>query len=185
MSKDGATRILGISGSLRRNSFNTTLLRTAAELAGDKAEIEIATLNDIPPFDQDVQEQGFPDAVTALAGQIRGADGLWFACPEYNYSITGVLKNAIDWVSRVEDQPFKHKPIAIMGASMGRLGTARSQYDLRKVMVFVEGIVMPKPEIFVAQAQNLIKDGELQDDDTRELIKAQLDAFVAWIDRVG
>jgi chromate reductase len=179
------TRILGISGSLREGSFNSALLRAGAEQAPEGVKVEIASIDGIPLFNQDVEKKGIPGIVTELAEAIRAADGLWIATPEYNYSVPGVLKNAIDWVSRVEDQPFKGKPIAIMGASMGRLGTARSQYHLRQVMVFVEALVMNKPEIFAATAQNIFEDGKLVDETTRELLEKQLEAFVAWIDRVS
>lgn len=179
------TKIVGISGSLREGSYNSALLRAGAALAPKGVSVEIAGIGDIPLYNEDVKQQGFPAAVEELASAIRAADGVWIATPEYNYSIPGVLKNAIDWVSRVENQPFAGKPVAIMGASLGRLGTARSQYHLRQVMVFVDAIVMNKPEVFVGGAKDLFEEGELTDETTRDFLDKQLGAFLDWIAKVG
>jgi chromate reductase, NAD(P)H dehydrogenase (quinone) len=128
-------RVLGISGSLRRGSFNTAALRAARELVPTGMELEIYEgLREIPPYDDDLRQgQGYPPAVAELRARIKAADALLIATPEYNYSVPGVLKNAIDWASRPPEQPFDGKPIAIMGASPGALGTARAQYHLRQM----------------------------------------------------
>lgn len=148
--------------------------------------IEIFDLADIPLYDADVQEKGFPDPVMRFAETVRAADGLLIATPEYNYSVPGVLKNAVDWVSRVDEQPFDGLPIAIMGASMGKLGTARCQYHLRQVFVFLNGLVMNRPEVFVGAAhEKFDKNGELTDQDTREFLAEFLAAFREWIAGVG
>lgn len=145
-------KIVGISGSLRRGSYNTALLKAAAELLPAGVEFELAPIGDLPLYDDDARAEGYPPSVERLRQQIRSADGIWLATPEYNFSYSGVLKNAIDWASRPPGQPFFGKPIAIMGASAGRLGTARAQYHLRQVFIFLNGHVMNLPEVFVSQA---------------------------------
>src|ERR1700686_3470048 len=130
--------ILGISGSLRKGSFNTAALRSARDLAPEGVAIETADLTEIPLYNEDVRAQGYPPAVERFREQIRAADALLFATPEYNLSLSGVLKNAIDWASRPPDQPFGGKPAAIMGAGAGMAGTARAQYDLRRSCVFLD-----------------------------------------------
>ena len=123
--------VLGICGSLRAKSFNRSALLAAAELMPAGMQMTVADYADVPLFNQDVQDKGFPEAVMRLAQQIREADALLIASPEYNFSISGVLKNAIDWLSRVPAPPFKDKPVAILSATMGPLGGARQQYELR------------------------------------------------------
>lgn len=179
-------KVAAVSGSLREGSYNSALLRAASDVAPDDITIEISDLADIPLYNADVQENGFPEPVSALAETLRGADGLLIATPEYNYSVPGVLKNAIDWVSRVDDQPFDGLPIAIMGASMGNLGTARSQYHLRQVFVFLNGLVMNRPEVFVGAAhEKFDENGDLMDRDTREFLARYLAAVREWIAGVG
>ena len=164
-------KILGISGSLRASSFNTALLRTAQKLAPDGMEIEIADLSSIPPYNEDIYASGFPDAVETFRGQIAAADGLLIATPEYNYSTSGVLKNAIDWASRPPDQPFNNKAVAVMGACAGKAGTARAQYHLRQVFVFLNGHMINKPEVMVGGAsQAFDENGNLLDDVAKDLI---------------
>lgn len=180
-------KILGISGSLRRASFNTMVLHAASRLVPDGVEFEVFDrLREIPPYDDDVRlESGFPPAVDALRETIRAADALLIASPEYNYSVPGILKNAIDWASRAPDQPFADKPVAIMGASPGLLGTARMQYHLRQCFVFLDSRVLNKPEIMIGQvAAKFDADGNLTDGPTTALIKTQLEALVAWTKRL-
>lgn len=178
-------KIIAISGSLRKASFNTALLKAAQELSPSSAEIQIEELADIPMYNADVQAEGFPESVLNLASQIRDADAVLVATPEYNYSMPGVLKNAIDWISRIDNQPFDGKPIAIMGASMGVLGTARSQYHLRQVFVFLNGMVMNRPEVFVGAAHTKFDaDGNLTDAGTREFLAKYLAAVQGWVDQV-
>lgn len=168
-------KILGISGSLRKNSFNTALLRTAQQMGLAGMEIEIADLTGIPPYNEDVYGNGFPAPVETFRGQIAAADGLLIATPEYNYSFSGVLKNAIDWASRPPEQPFNGKAVALMGASAGRLGTARAQYHLRQVFIFLNGHVLNKPEVMVGGAgQAFDENGTLLDDGAKDLISQLL-----------
>ena len=174
-------KVLAISGSLRKGSYNTAALRAAQELAPEGMSIEIASIADIPVYNADVQAQGFPAPVTALGDSIRAADAVLFASPEYNYSIPGVLKNAIDWISRLPDQPFAGKPVAMIGASQSLLGAARAQYHLRQTFVFVDALPVNKPEVFITLAQNKFDpDGKLTDAPTREFIAKLLVALEAW-----
>ncbi|MCG8542686.1 MAG: NAD(P)H-dependent oxidoreductase [Alphaproteobacteria bacterium] len=179
-------KIAGISGSLRMGSFNSALLHAAQKLAPDGMAIEIEEIADIPLYNADVQADGFPGPVQRLIDSLRAADGVLIATPEYNYSIPGVLKNAIDWVSRADDQPFAGMPVAIMGASPGNLGTARAQYHLRQVFVFLDGIVMNKPEVFVGAAHSKHDDkGNLVHQDTEAHLTGYLSAFKDWVEKVG
>lgn len=173
--------ILGISGSLRAKSFNSALLRVAASVAPEGINVEIADIRDIPLYDDDVYAEGFPEAVETLRAQVRAADGLLIATPEYNYSIPGVLKNAIDWVSRPPEQPFDGKPVALIGAAAGAMGTARSQYHLRQVFVFLNGHVLNKPELMIPAAHNAFdENGELPDEGLRDRVAATLVALSDW-----
>jgi len=180
-------RILGIAGSLRRGSYNRALLRAAVELAPEGVEIgAFERLGEIPPYNEDVRQQGDPEPVRALKEAIAAADALLIATPEYNYSIPGVLKNAIDWASRpAPDSVLRYKPVAIMGASPGNFGTVRCQLALRQVFVFAESYVLLKPEVMVFGAQDRFDaDGRLTDETTRDLIRRQLEALVEWAVRV-
>lgn len=174
-------KVLAISGSLRSGSFNTAALRAAIDLAPVGMQIEMANIADIPLYNDDDYVQGFPAPVERLREQIRAADALLLVTPEYNYSIPGVLKNAIDWVSRPPEQPFAGKPAAIMGASSSRLGTARAQYHLRQSMVFLDVHLLNRPEVMIAGAAQLFDpQGALTDEPTREYIRALLAALYAW-----
>ena len=174
--------VIGVSGSLRQGSYNTALLNAAQELAPAGMDIVTSQIDAVPVYNADVQTQGFPESVLALAEAIRSADGVLIATPEYNYSIPGGLKNAIDWLSRIDDQPFAQKPIALMGASMGAQGTSRAQYHLRQVFVFLDARVMNRPEVFVGAAHTKIDDSAaLVDQDTRQFLAGYLEAFRAWI----
>src|SRR5829696_4571521 len=137
MSDSGRISVLGICGSLRQGSYNMAALRTAIALKPADMNVTIADISQIPLYNEDVREKGFPPPVETLRRQIKEADALLFACPEYNYSMSGVLKNAIDWASRPPDQPFAGKPVGIIGASPGRLGSARAQYHLRQCFIFL------------------------------------------------
>jgi chromate reductase len=175
-------RVLGLSGSLRRGSYNTAALRAAQELAPPGITIEFFEgLRDIPPYDDDQRQAGYPPVVEGLRTRIRAADALLIATPEYNYSVPGVLKNAIDWASRPPDQPFDGKPIAIMGASPGLLGTARAQYHLRQSFVFLNGMLLNRPEVMIGQAGTRFDaDGRLTDAKTREFLQGLLVALRDW-----
>ena len=175
--------ILGISGSLRAGSFNTALLRTAQASAPDDMKIDIATLENIPLYNGDIDGLEKPQPVQDLSDAIRRADGVLIATPEYNFSMSGVLKNAIDWISRVDDQPFAGKPLGIIGASAGGLGTARAQYHLRQVFVFLDPRVMNRPELFVSSAfKKFDEDGQLNDEETAKFLSAYLVAFQEWVE---
>jgi len=175
--------LVSICGSLRKASFNAAVQRALTELAPDGVTITaLPGIGDMPFYNADVQAQGFPKIVTEMAEAIRKADGVIFCSPEYNYSIPGVLKNAIDWLSRLQNQPFAGKPVLIQSASQGPLGGARMQYHLRQVMVFVEALVFNRPEVMVGQAQTKVdQDLKLTDTVTRDFIKAQLVGFVKFV----
>ena len=178
-------RILGLSGSLRRVSLNRAALEAAQELATSDMEITLFDLAPIPLYNEDLRAQGNPPAVTELRSHIAAADGVLIATPEYNYSIPAVLKNAIDWASRPPDQPFNGKPVAILGASPGRTGTARAQYHLRQCFVFLNAHLLNKPELMIAGANQLFDDeGKLVDPDTREHLVKLLAGFGQWIRRL-
>lgn len=185
MSDSGTVRILGIAGSLRRGSFNAALLRLVPELAPPGMTVESFDIAPIPLYNEDVRQQGFPAPVEDLRARIKAADGLLIVSPEYNYSIPGVLKNAIDWASRPPEQPFDGKPIGIMGASAGALGGGRAQYHLRQCFVFLNGLVMNRPEVMIPAAHTKFDaDGKLPDQATRDFITAHLAAFKAWVLRM-
>jgi chromate reductase len=181
MAQDSRITVLGICGSLRQASFNRAALREAIKLAPDGVVIEEADLSEIPPYNEDIRAKGFPAPVETLRRRIAAADALLFATPEYNYSMPGVLKNAIDWASRPPDQPFAGKPIAIMGASAGMFGTARAQYHLRQVCVFLDMHPINKPEVMIPAAHTKFDaNGQLTDDPTRGFIAALVAALRDW-----
>ena len=178
--------ILGISGSLRKNSLNTAALRACQVLLPPGVSMEITDLIDVPIYNDDVREHGLPVSVKLLREKIAAADALVIASPEYNYSMSGVLKNAIDWVSRPPGQPFDGKPIALFGATPGGVGTSRAQYHLRQVFVYLNGLVMNKPELMISSAPaKFDADGKLIDSVTAEQISQMLTALVVWQKKVG
>ena len=179
-------RILGISGSLRRGSFNTALLRTAGELAPEGVEVILFEgLRDIPPYDEDLRQEGPQPAVEKLRDAIRRADAVLFATPEYNHGLPGVLKNAIDWVSRpIGENPLQNKPTAIMGASGGVMGTVRAQQQLREVL---QGFtpVLHTPEVLVSSAAGRFDDqGALTDEPTREFVQTLVSGLFDWAEQL-
>lgn len=179
-------RILGIAGSLRRESYNRAALRAATELVPEGATLEIFDLDGIPMFNQD-EEQNPPAKVVELKRLVREADAILFVTPEYNYSVPGVLKNAIDWASRpYGDSAWNGKPEAIMGASVGTLGTARAQYHLRQIMVFLNMFPINQPEVMIGNASKRFdQEGNLTDEQTKEFIRQLLQNLVAWTRRLG
>ena len=178
--------VLGISGSLRKNSYNTAALREAIQLAPDDMLITLADISEIPLYNEDVYARGFPSSVEYFREQIRAADALLFVTPEYNYSMSGVLKNAIDWASRPPEQPFAGKPAALMGASAGRFGTVRAQYHLRQSMVFLDVRLLNRPEVMIANAQNAFdQHGKLIDELIREHVRGLLSALHDWTLALG
>lgn len=179
--------VLGLCGSLRQASYNLAALRAAQALApGAGMRIDIADISDLPLYNEDVYAQGFPAPVERLRNRIRAADALLFVTPEYNYSMPGVLKNAIDWASRPPEQPFAGKPAAIMGASPGALGSARAQYHLRQTLVFLDVHPLNKPEVMIGSAhERFDAQGALIHEPTREFIGKLLAALAAWTQRLA
>lgn len=179
-------RILGVAGSLRKESYNRSALRAATKLVPEGAEIEIFELDGIPGFNQD-EEQNPPERVAELKRKVREADAILFVTPEYNYSIPGVLKNAIDWASRpYGDSAWEGKPAAIMGASIGSIATARAQYHLRQSMVFLNMFPINRPEVMIGNCMNSFDDqGNLTDDTTKELIGQLLHNLVDWAKQIA
>jgi chromate reductase len=177
--------ILAFAGSLRKASYNRALLRAALELTPKDARLEIFDLEGIPPFNQEM-ESTMPERVKEFKSKIKAANTILIATPEYNFSIPGVLKNAIDWASRPHgDNSFEGKPVAMMSASTGMLGGARAQYQLRQVFVFLNMYPINKPEVFVSFAgQKFDEQGRLTDEKTKEFIRALLEALVNWSRRL-
>jgi chromate reductase, NAD(P)H dehydrogenase (quinone) len=187
MSDAKEINVLAICGSLRTGSYNRAALRTAIELRPPGMTIESADIDAIPLYNEDVLTGGgFPPPVETLRRQIAAADALLFVTPEYNYSMPGVLKNAIDWASRPPDQPFAGKPVAMMGASAGMGGTVRAQYDLRRSCVFLDMHPLNRPEVFIGAAQTKFDaDGRFMDEVGRGLIRDLLVALEQWTKQIG
>jgi len=178
-------KILGISGSLRKGSFNTAALKTCLELLPAGMTMSIARIDDIPLFNQDVFDAGMPEPVKRFRAEVAAADGLLIASPEYNFSITAPLKNAIDWASRPPNQVFQDKPIAIFSATVGPLGGPRNQYDLRRILTQLWGHVMPRPEVFIGAANTKFDaNGKLTDETTRKFLTDLETGFKPWIERM-
>jgi len=174
-------KILGFAGSLRKKSYNMALLQNAIDLKPDNMALEIFDLSSIPIYNDDVREIGYPEQVEIFRKKIAESDGLLIATPEYNYSIPGVLKNAIDWASRPPNQPFDGKPIAIMGASGGISGTIRAQMHLRDICVYVNMIPLNKPQLFIQKAKEQFDDaGKFINDASRNQLKKLLEALGNW-----
>jgi chromate reductase, NAD(P)H dehydrogenase (quinone) len=178
-------RILGIAGSLRGKSYNRAALRAALELVPEGATLETFELDGIPGFNED-EEQQPPAKVVELKKRIREADAILFVTPEYNYSVPGVLKNAIDWASRpYGDSAWDGKPAAIMGASVGAMGTARAQYHLRQIMVFLNMFPINQPEVMISNAsERFDAEGNLTHDATKKYIRKLLQSLVDWTQRI-
>ncbi len=173
--------ILGFAGSLRKDSFNKAILRAALSLLPERVKLDIFDLEGIPLFNQDI-EDNLPEKVIEFKEKIRAADAILIATPEYNYSVPGVLKNAIDWASRpYGDNVFSGKPLAIMGASIGMLGTARAQYHLRQTLVFLNVYPLNQPEIIIPFiADKIDKEGNLVDEKTKSKIQELIMSLVDW-----
>jgi chromate reductase len=173
--------LLVICGSLRRASYNRVIAHALPALAPAGVAIEVFEgLGAFPLYDGDVEAAGMPAPVTALGARIAAADGVIFVTPEYNYSMPGVLKNGIDWLSRLKPQPFVNKPVAIQTASMGVMGGVRCQHHLRQTLVTLEARVLNKPEIMIGQAQNKLSADAITDEPTRGLIAKQLAVFAEF-----
>jgi chromate reductase len=179
-------KVLGIAGSLRKASFNRAALKAAQGLMPAGSNLEIFDLPDVPGFNQD-QEKNPPVQITNLKSRIRAADAVLFVTPEYNYSIPGVLKNTIDWASRpYADNAWKGKPAAVMGASIGALGSARAQYHLRQCLVFLDMPVVTQPEVMIGHAADKFDaEGNFKDEKGKELIGKLLAALCELARRYG
>jgi chromate reductase len=162
-------KLVAFCGSLRKASFNRMALQAFTERLPGGATVETIEI-DWPLYSADIQAQGFPAPVQAAQQKVLAADGIVFASPEYNYSVSGVLKNAIDWLSRFTPQPFAGKPMAVFGASGGPLGTARSQYHLRQMMIFLDGRFVNKPEVMIGAAPSKFTDGKFTDEAGSKLL---------------
>lgn len=176
--------IIGIAGSLRRDSLNKAVLRAAAGLAAAGVSIAIHDIADVPLYNFDVEEAGDPEGVVRLKQAIASADGLLIVTPEYQQGTPGVLKNALDWASRPPGRSvLDGKPVAIMGATPGFTGTARSQTQLRQTLTFNACRILPPPEVLIARAHEKVKEGELVDEETRQYVARALNRFADWIGR--
>jgi chromate reductase, NAD(P)H dehydrogenase (quinone) len=181
---DKILNLVCICGSLRKASYNRMVMNALPGLAPSNMKLtEAPPFADFPLYNADIQDVGIPSAVHTLAEAVRASDGVVFTVPEYNFSIPGGLKNAIDWVSRVPNQPFVGKPIALMSATAGLLGGGRMQYDMRRCMLFLDALTMNKPEVFIGSASARIDDktGQIKDEQTIGFIKQQLEAFAKFI----
>jgi chromate reductase len=180
-----ADRIVAFAGSLRRGSFNRALLQAAQELAPEGMDIEVIEIGELPFYNADVESHGDPPAVAAYKSALAGADGVLIATPEYNDGIPGVLTNAIDWASRLPGRaPLSGKPVAVIGASPSRVGTARGQLHLRQLLAHIHARILPPPELLLASAhQHFDKSLRLTDESTRDLLTKLLERFSRWIAR--
>lgn len=179
-------QLVSLCGSLRQGSFNAAMARALPELAPAGVTVTpLAGLGELPLYDGDVEAAGLPAVLGAMGAAIAAADGVVLVTPEYNYSIPGVLKNGLDWLSRLSPAPFAGKPVAIQGGSMGGFGTARMQHHLRQVLVALDALVLPKPEVMVPLVQQKVSDtGVLTDEKTRAAMAKQLEAFCALVRRL-
>jgi chromate reductase len=181
MSASDDIHVLGFAGSLRAKSINKGLLRTAGELMPDGMTLEIFDLAAIPLYNEDVLQAGFPDGVQQFRDRIAAADALLIAMPEYNFSMAGVLKNAIDWASRPPDHPLNNKPVAIFGATPGGYGTTRAQHHFRQMAAALNMHVVNKPEVAIPAAAGKFDDsGRLTDEASLGFVKDQLEALKDW-----
>lgn len=173
-------KIVALSGSLRKKSFNTAVLRAAQEVAPAGVSIEIAEIGDLPLYNEDLRHEGsFPAPVQRLRDQIAKADAVLFATPEYNYSVSGPLKNAIDWASRAPNQPFDNKAFGIVGVATGLLGTSRGQWHLRQIMVGMNAFGVNNPQVYISNAaQKFDADLRYTDEAGRDLLRQLIEAVV-------
>lgn len=178
-------KILGISGSLRKGSYNTAALRFCGEIMPAGMKISYARIDDLPLFNQDVFDAGLPEPARRFRAEVAAADGLLIASPEYNFSVTAALKNAIDWGSRAPNQVFQDKPVAIFSATTGPVGGVRNQYDLRRILTQLWAYVLPRPEVFIGNAAGKFDaQGRLTDETTRKFLGDLLVGFRDWIARM-
>lgn len=177
-------KVLGICGSLRKASLNMVALRACKELLPPGMSLEIADIIDIPIYNQDVFDAGVPEPVKRIRAEIAAADGLLFASPEYNFSVSAPLKNVIDWASRPPNQSFQEKPCAMFSVTPGPLGGARNQYDLRRMLVQLWAHPLPRPEVFIGNSGSKFSEGKLTDETSRKFLSDLLVGFKDWILRM-
>lgn len=178
-------KILGISGSLRKASYNTAALKACAEMMPAGMTMTYARIDDLPLFNQDVFDAGLPESVKRFRAEVTAADGVLIASPEYNFSVTAALKNAIDWASRPPSQSWQDKPIALFSVSGGPLGGARVQYDLRRILGQLWGHVLPRPEVFIGSAQSKFDaQGRITDEATKKFLTDLMTGFRDWVLRM-
>ena len=178
-------KVLGICGSLRKASYNMAALRACSELMPKGMTLQITSLAEIPMYNQDVFDAGMPPAVKRFREEIAAADGLLIASPEYNFSVSAPLKNAIDWASRAPNQAVQDKPVAIFSATQGPLGGPRNQYDLRRMLVQLWAYPLPRPEVFIGSANTKFDaQGKLTDETTGKFLSELLAGFQTWILRM-
>ncbi|GAC1518535.1 MAG: NADPH-dependent FMN reductase [Beijerinckiaceae bacterium] len=183
---DRSLSFVTLLGSLRKGSLNRVVANALPALAPAGVKITaLPSVGDLPHYNADVQAEGMPQLVRQFGDAIKQADGVIIVTPEYNYSVPGVLKNAIDWISRLPDTPFAGKPIAIMSASPSILGGARAHYHLRQMMVFLDALVLNKPEIIITFAASKldVEKGKITDDATRDLVTKQIEALAIFARR--
>lgn len=184
MENEKKIKIAGLVGSLRKDSFNKALMVEAVKNCPSEAEIEVVSI-DLPLFNQD-RENDQPESVKIFKHQVKSADAILIASPEYNYSMSGVLKNAIDWASRpYGDNSLQGKPVGVMSASSGMLGGSRAQYHLRQTFVFLDMHPVNRPEVMVPFAAEKIQGGVVQDEKTKEKIGELVAALIAWTRKLG
>jgi chromate reductase len=177
-------KVLGFCGSLKQKSYNMIALKTAGDLMPASMKLEITTFDDLPIYNFDVQEKGFPATATRLREEVLAADALLFASPEYNWSVGAPLKNVIDWLSRFQPQPFNNKPAALFSCTTGPLGGSRGQYHLRQILVQLGVHWLVKPEVFIGNSASKFTDGKLTDETTRKFLSDQMIALEDWTKRV-
>ncbi len=185
MNATATFQVLGICGSLRQKSLNMAALRAAGEAMPAGLKLGITSIADIPMYNFDVQEKGFPASAAKLREEILAADALLFAAPEYNWSLSAVLKNAIDWMSRYQPSPFQNKPVAVISATGGPVGGVRVQNDLRRILSGLGAQCQVRPEVFIGMAAGKFgPDGKLTDETTRKFLTDQMLAFEDWTRRM-
>lgn len=184
MSNNQPVKILGLSGSLRKASYNTSLLKSASELMPEGMNLHIFDLTPLPMFNPDF-EKPFPESVAELRRQIAEADAVLIATPEYNSSVSSTLKNAIDWASRPPNKPLEGKPVAIIGVTTGNFGTVRAQLQLRQILTHVGALLMAKPEVLISRAEQVFdSDGLLTDETARGFLRDFIGALSQWVQRL-
>jgi chromate reductase len=187
MDMEDKTKILGVAGSLRKDSYNRALLRAIADLAPENVEVEIYELDNIPLYNQDMDTlESMPESVRDFKKRIKEADAILFVTPEYNRSMPGVLKNAIDWASRpYNDNSFDDKPVATIGATDGMLGTAVAQYHLREIFSFLNAHPMERPQLFISGISKKLDGAKILDDELRKLLLLFINNLALWAARIN